>query len=337
MGLTDSLDKRGNNPSRRGARSMHPGYRFKQFNEVVMPTEIPTHRMIEAFRATILSGGIGAAADALGVSQPSMSRVIADLQKIVGFQLFVKHGRSVKPTDEALALMTKVQQSFLGLEDIARFTEQLRKQRLGRLSICALPAIGHSIMPEAIDFLRRKYPNVVVSLDIASSIEVAGRVRNRRADIGLASHALALGEVEMVAEYTANCVCIAAPGGLPADWSHVDLGYLTGRPFVALTGPLQKRLEVMLDSVGGELDIMAEASLSLSVSELVLRGLGIAVVDPFTGSLHRLRGGAALPLRPSLPYSVQAMALGDTRLSAPARDLLHYLETAAGAVAAACR
>lgn len=302
-----------------------------------MPTEVPTHRMIEAFRAAIINGGISAAADALGMSQPSMSRVIADLQKIVGYQLFVKHGRTVKPTEEALALMTKVQQSFLGLEDIARFSEQLRKQRMGRLSICALPAIGHSIMPEAIYFLRQKYPNVVVSLDIASSIEVAGRVRNRQADIGFAAHGLALGEVETVAEFTANCVCIAATGGLPDEWDYVELQQLTGRPFVALTGPLQKRLEVMLNEVGGELDIMAEAGLSLSVSELVLRGLGISVVDPFTGNLHRLRGGATLPLRPSLPYQVQAMALGDTRLSAPARDLLQYLESAADTIKDACR
>ncbi|RYY51895.1 MAG: LysR family transcriptional regulator, partial [Comamonadaceae bacterium] len=35
-----------------------------------MPTPIPTHRMIEAFRAAILCGGIGAAADSLGMSQP---------------------------------------------------------------------------------------------------------------------------------------------------------------------------------------------------------------------------------------------------------------------------
>ncbi|MDB5848032.1 MAG: transcriptional regulator, LysR family, partial [Rhodoferax sp.] len=140
-----------------------------------------------------------------------------------------------------------------------------------------------------------------------------------------------------VSELTANCVCIAPPGGLPDDWDHVALQHLTDRPFVALTGPLQKRLEDMLGSVGGELDIMAEASTSLSVSELVLRGLGISVVDPFTGTLHRLRGGAALPLRPSLSYSVQAMALGDTRLSAPARDLLHYLESAASTIKDACR
>jgi DNA-binding transcriptional LysR family regulator len=288
--------------------------------------------MIEAFRAAILSGGISAAADSLGMSQPSLSRLIADLQKIVGFQLFVKQGRTVKPTEEALALMTKVQQSFLGLEDIARFSDQLRTQRMGRLTICALPAIGHSIMPDAIHFLRMNYPNVVVHLDIAGSIEVAGKVRNRQADIGFSSQAIALEEVETVAEMEGDCVCIAPAGGFPADWDHVDLNQLSGRPFVALTGSVQKRLEVMLNDLGGELNILAEAGLSLSVSELVLRGLGISVVDPYTGTLHRMRGGLTLPFHPRLSYKVKALALGDARLSAPAKALLQFLSTAADAI-----
>nr|WP_257784896.1 LysR family transcriptional regulator [Acidovorax sp. RAC01] len=39
--------------------------------------------MIEAFRAAMLHGGISAGADALGIPQPSMSRLIADLQNEV--------------------------------------------------------------------------------------------------------------------------------------------------------------------------------------------------------------------------------------------------------------
>src|SRR5689334_8053107 len=92
-----------------------------------------TYRMIEAFQAAMLNGGIGAGADALGISQPAMSRLIADLQKSIGFPLFAKSGRTVKPTDEALALMAKVQQSFLGLEQIIDFSVQLRKQKSGQL------------------------------------------------------------------------------------------------------------------------------------------------------------------------------------------------------------
>jgi len=301
-----------------------------------MPTPALTHQMVEAFRAAIMNGGISAGADALGMSQSSVSRVIAELQKVVGFQLFVKHGRTVKPTEEALALMAKVQQSFLGLEDIARFSEQLRKQRMGWLSICAIPAIAHSIMPQAIEFLRRKYPNVVVSLDIASSIEVVRSVLNRQADVGIAAHGIAVGEAENVAEVSADCVCIAAAGGLPGEWKHVELQQLCGRPFVALTGTLQKGLEVMLKEADVELDIMAEASQSLSCSELVMRGAGISVVDPFTGNLHRVRGGIALPLRPALTYRVQVVAMGDTRLSAQAKDLVQYLEATARTIRDTC-
>jgi DNA-binding transcriptional LysR family regulator len=294
-----------------------------------MARQIPTHQMIEAFRAAVMNGGISVAADALETSQSSVSRLIADLQKVVGFQLFVKHGRTVKPTEEALALMGKVQQSFLGLEDIARFSEQLRKQRMGRVSIAAIPALGHSIMPDAMKFLRGKYPDVVVSLDIASSIEVVRSVSNRKTDIGFAAHRLALGEVEYLAEFTADCVCIAAPGALQGGGEFMTLQDLAGRPFVALTGAIQKRLEASMGELGVDLHVVAEASQSLTASELAMRGIGLAVVDPFTAVLHRARGGTSLPLRPSLPFGVQVMALGDTVLSPPAKDLLQYMATAA--------
>ena len=144
-----------------------------------MPKKVITHNMIEAFRAAMVHGGISAGAEALDMSQPSMSRLMTELQNLVGLPLFVKHGRTVKPTDEALALMTKVDQSFLGLEEITRFSEQLRKQRMGRLSICAIPSIGHSLMPEVVEHLRNKFPDVIISLTISSYLEVARSVRSR--------------------------------------------------------------------------------------------------------------------------------------------------------------
>lgn len=56
--------------------------------------------MIEAFRAAMLNGGISAGANALGIPQPSMSRILADLQRVVGFPLFQKSGRTMfsRPT-----------------------------------------------------------------------------------------------------------------------------------------------------------------------------------------------------------------------------------------------
>jgi len=284
--------------------------------------------MIEAFRAAIMSGGISAGADAMGMSQPSMSRLLADLQKAVGFPLFVKHGRTIRPTDEAHALLAKVQQSFLGLEEIKRFSDQLRKQRMGRLAICTIPSVGHSVMPEAVAYLRGKYPDVIISLTVASYIEVARNVRNRQADIGFTADTLSMGGLETVEKFSGDCVCIGTSKWLSPDAGSIELKDLVGKPFVGFTGTFQKRLEAWLATTGLQLDIMIEASLFHSVSDLVLRGLGVSIVDPLTGVLHRLRGGITLPLRPALGYTVYATAMSDTRLSKPARDLLQYVATA---------
>ena len=52
-----------------------------------------THRQIEAFRAVIETGKITAAANVLGTTQPSVSKMIADLEHVAGFGLFERRGR----------------------------------------------------------------------------------------------------------------------------------------------------------------------------------------------------------------------------------------------------
>lgn len=287
-----------------------------------------THRMIEAFRAAMLHGGISAGADALGIPQPSMSRIIADLQKAVGFPIFQKSGRTIKPTDEAIVLMRKVQQSFIGLDEIAGFSEQLRKQRTGRFSICTIPSIGHSVMPEIVDHLRSKFPDVMVSLTVASYLEVAQKVRNRQADIGLTADALSIGALETVAEFPSDCVCIGSSKWLPGGATHAGVEDLAGKPFISSTGTFQRSLDALFSAHGVVADTMVEASLFHTISELVLRGMGVAVVDLLTGASHKRRGGIAIPLRPALTYTVYATAMSDTRLGAPAREMLRCLKSA---------
>ena len=58
-------------------------------------------RQVEAFRAVMMSGGITAAATMLNISQPSVSRLIADMERAVGFRLFDRRGARVHPTAQA--------------------------------------------------------------------------------------------------------------------------------------------------------------------------------------------------------------------------------------------
>jgi DNA-binding transcriptional LysR family regulator len=294
-----------------------------------MPEVVITHRMIEALSAAVVHGGISAGADALGIPQPTISRSISNLQKAVGYPLFRKNGRTVVPTDEALMLMSKVRQSFIGMEEISSFSDQIRKQRMGRLSICTIPSIGNSIMPALIEKLRAKFPDVLFSITVASFIEVGQKVRNRQADIGLTAVAHSIGgALETVAEYESNCVCIGTSKWFDASAKSIELAELAGKPFITAMGTFGRELDAIFIAHGVQVDKVVEASLFHTISDLVLLDMGVSVVDPLTGANHRSRGGITLPLHPSIKYTVYATALSDTKLSEPGKEFLRYLSAA---------
>jgi DNA-binding transcriptional LysR family regulator len=52
-------------------------------------------RQIEAFRATMETGSVSAASRLLHTSQPSLSRLISDLETELGFSLFIRQRREI--------------------------------------------------------------------------------------------------------------------------------------------------------------------------------------------------------------------------------------------------
>jgi DNA-binding transcriptional LysR family regulator len=86
-------------------------------------------RQLEAFRATIRCGSITEAAKMLHISQPSVSRLIADLQHSAGFPLFVRVGRGLTPTVEGRHFYEGVEGMFVGID---RLQDQAVQSRLGQ-------------------------------------------------------------------------------------------------------------------------------------------------------------------------------------------------------------
>ena len=128
-----------------------------------------SHRQIEAFRAIIESGSVTAAADLLFLTQPSVSRLLADLEAELGFALFARIGRSLTPTPEADALYEEVRRSFVGLQEISRVADDIRQYRSGSLKIAAMPALGLQFLPGAIADFTAERPGIAVSLRVRSS------------------------------------------------------------------------------------------------------------------------------------------------------------------------
>ena len=104
-------------------------------------------RQVEAFRAVVLTGGVGMAAKLINVTQPAVSRMIRDLQQQLGLTLFERRGTGLVPTSEALSLYAEVERAFVGLDRISQMATELRTRRAGFLRIAALPALANGFLP----------------------------------------------------------------------------------------------------------------------------------------------------------------------------------------------
>ena len=72
----------------------------------------PTLRELEVFRSVIRCGKTTAAARQLGISQPAVSRALAQLEARKGEMLFRRDGNRLVPTAEALALDRELEPMF---------------------------------------------------------------------------------------------------------------------------------------------------------------------------------------------------------------------------------
>lgn len=290
-----------------------------------------TLRMVEAFRAVMLAGGVTRGAALLHVSQPSVSRLIRDLEHALRLKLFERRGARVHPTEDALALAAEVEQSFAGLERIAFAASRIRDRRLGRLRIACMPVFGLCDLPAAVARLARAEPPVFVQLQLVASSSAHQLLAARQVDVAFAMPA-GDGGAAAARVYGGDCVCILPAGHALAARRTIGPALLRDEPFVSLApNTLTKaRVDACFREAGVERRrIVIETTQSLSASDLVLRGAGVAVVDPFAARRHAAAGGACRPFRPRIAFEVGCYLPPGETPSAPVARLLELLPPAA--------
>jgi DNA-binding transcriptional LysR family regulator len=118
----------------------------------------------EVFVAVVDAGGFTAAAIALGVSQPAVSRRIAALEARLGVRLFTRSTRRLRPTDAGAAFYERARRVLAELEEgeceAAAESAELR----GSLRFTAPPAFGrHVVVPQLAAFAAA-HPAITVDL-----------------------------------------------------------------------------------------------------------------------------------------------------------------------------
>src|SRR5262245_41066425 len=129
-------------------------------------------RQVEAFRAVVLANTVSSAATRMGISQPAVSRLIADLERTIGFQLFERRRRRLHIRPEGKILFREVENSFRGIEKIAHCAMDIRDYKSGYVRLASMPAVSLGLLPSVIQKFHSNFPSVGVSIQIRSSQKV---------------------------------------------------------------------------------------------------------------------------------------------------------------------
>lgn len=126
-------------------------------------------RDLQIFLAVTQRSSMARAAAHLGVTQPAVSAVIADLERTLGVPLFERSSRGVKPTMYARAMMDCSVAAFDDLKQGIRTLENLADPEAGELWIGCIESVSAFVLPPILQQFTQRYPRVVVRLARLSS------------------------------------------------------------------------------------------------------------------------------------------------------------------------
>ena len=138
--------------------------------------------LVRSFLAAVEAGSSAAAARALGTSQPTVSRHIAELERELGVTLFERRRDGLVPKEKGLELLEQARAMRAAADGISRRAEGMHDDLGGTVRVTASEVIAVEYMPAAFAAIRRDHPQL--SLELVSSNEAVD-VNRREADIAV--------------------------------------------------------------------------------------------------------------------------------------------------------
>lgn len=145
-----------------------------------------TLSQLEAIVAVVDHGSFTAAADVLGISQPSLSRRIHALESTLGTQLFAASGRAMELTDAGLNTLAAGRRALGEVATIRAMSASTRALTTGTLRIASLPSLVAAASPALIGRFHRQHPGVRIDVfGLEEPADIVDALRTGRADVAI--------------------------------------------------------------------------------------------------------------------------------------------------------
>ena len=237
-------------------------------------------------------GSLSAAAEAIGIGQPSASQHLRLLEAAAGQRLVERHGRGSRLTEAGSLLARHAAQALAVLDRADHDLAALDGLETGTVHVGASTAPGVYLLPDTLACFTRDHPGVTVEVEIASSGEILRRIVAGRLHVGIVGAVDVGSRIDLTPFLDDELVGIARAGSLPLQSGHLPVAELSAR--LVLCRESGSSTQALVDRALAAAGIRPAARWELGSSEAIKRvareGLGVAFLSRYAVAEEVERG-----------------------------------------------
>lgn len=237
-------------------------------------------RILKYFLTVVREQSITKAADVLHITQPTLSRQLAQMEDEIGVRLFERGSRKITLTNEGLLLRRRAEEILQLVDKTEKELIEQDEQVEGKISIGCGEIGAVRLLPNLFESFHEKYPLVTFDIYSATADHVKEQMERGLVDIGLLLEPIDIEKYDFIRlDIKERWVVVMRP-----DCSLAEKEYITAKDLSKLPLIMPRRLKVQseLASWFGDyydgLNVLFTSNLNTNAAVMVSRGLGYSIV-----------------------------------------------------------
>jgi DNA-binding transcriptional LysR family regulator len=252
---------------------------------------------LDAFVEIHRRGSVSQAAEALFVTQPTLTARLKGLERELEAVLFIRSGRGMRLSEAGRAYLPYAERTLDAARAGRRLLAELARGESGHLALGAAPAVGTYVLPRILTRFRRTHPKVALAVRTGHSEEVLELVLREQVEIGL-GRALRHPDVEAIPLYEDELVLVVDPTHRFAQAGAVGTEEISEVQLILFdrTSSYHRLTNEFFRGAGAVPRAVMELDNIDAAKKMVEQGLGVALL-PHTAVAGELEAGALRAVR----------------------------------------
>lgn len=284
-------------------------------------------RNLEYFLEVVRTKSFTKAAQNLFITQPTISRMIKNLEDELEVVLFERLGKGVELTDAGRTILYQAKNIVSSVHSLSDELADVMQLKKGQIKIGLPPMIGANFFPQVIGQFNKSYPNIKVQLWESGAKRAEDNVANGNLEIGVTLLPVQEDVFEWFSFVKDKLSVVVHPSHHLAGKVSVSLVELASEEFILFNEDflLHDRIINECVGVGFRPQVVYESSQWDFISEMVAADLGVALLPGTICNQLDKQRLCILPLvQPEIPWHLAVIWRKNRYLSFAAREWLQF-------------